>query len=187
MSNHGSEIKAAPKPRRWKRLAIILAVVITVIGLALGLGLGIGLRKGKKDEDEGVPDRSKKWTPEVGASWQIILSRALKLPDDDADLTPDVDVFDIDLYTNDDAVFSQLRKRGKRIICYFSAGSYEDYRPDSKDFKEGDMGKELDGWPGERWLKLSSSSIRDIMSKRIKYASERGCDAIDPDNVDGFV
>ena len=188
--SHYSPDKPAPNPRRWKRLAIIIALVITIIGLALGLGLGIGLRKSDDDDDEddsgNVPERTEKWEPEVGASWQIILRSPIDLSDPDA-LTPDVDVYDLDLYDNDAEVFTELRRMGKRVICYFSAGSYEDYRPDSDDFDEDDMGGELDGWPGERWLKLSSPRVRDIMAKRIKLASDKGCDAIDPDNVDGFV
>lgn len=184
MSHYGSEAKAEPNPRRWKRLAAILALVITLIGLALGLGLGIGLRSGGEEEE--VPRRREKWKPEVGASWQIILRYSLDLTED-SDLTPDVDVYDLDLYSNDAAVFSELRRRGKRVICYFSAGSYEHYRPDSGEFEEDDMGEELDGWPGERWLNISSPGIRDIMAKRIKLAAEKGCDAIDPDNVDGYV
>lgn len=185
MSHNGSDAKVAQNPRRWKRLAIILAAVITVIGLGLGLGLGIGLRSGD-DDDEGVPERTEKWEPEVGASWQIILRYPLELSED-SELTPDVDVYDLDLYNNDVEVFSELRRRGKRVICYFSAGSYEDYRPDSDEFDEDDMGDELDGWPGERWLNISSPAVRDIMSKRVELAAKKGCDAIDPDNVDGYV
>ncbi|SPO01409.1 related to endo alpha-1,4 polygalactosaminidase precusor [Cephalotrichum gorgonifer] len=199
MSQHGSDIKPGePQPRRWKRLAIILAVAITVIGLGLGLGLGIGLKSGDDDDgddddnnnnDSGTPgggtNRTTKWAPQVGASWQIILRYPMELSDS-SELTPDVDVYDLDLYDNPTATFSTLQKKGKRVICYFSAGSYEDYRPDSGDFPEEDLGKELDGWPGERWLNTSSPKIRDIMAKRIALANQKGCDAIDPDNVDGF-
>lgn len=49
------------------------------------------------------------------------------------------------------------------------------------------MGAELDGWPGERWLKLSSENVRNIMKKRIDLAWRKGCDGVDPDNVDGYV
>jgi hypothetical protein len=73
------------------------------------------------------------------------------------------------------------------VICYFSAGSYEPGRPDSGDFKKEDMGAGLDGWPGEKWLKLSSENVRNIMKKRIDLAWKKGCDGVDPDNVDGYV
>src|SRR5690606_5275356 len=161
-------LKEGPRPRPWKRLAIILALVITILALALGLGLGIGLRSGDDDEDD-TPSRDNKWRPEVGASWQIILRHPLDLSDPSS-LAPDVDVYDLDLYDNDAEVFAQLQRMGKKVICYFSAGSYEDYRPDSEDFDEKDLGEELDGWPGERWVNISSPRIRDIMVKRIKLA-----------------
>ena len=186
--SHGS-LKEGPRPRPWKRLAIILALVITVLALALGLGLGIGLRSGGDDDDDDeddAPSRDKKWQPEVGASWQIILRHPLDLSSPSS-LSPDVDVYDLDLYDNDAEVFAELQRMGKKVICYFSAGSYEDYRPDSEDFDEKDLGDELDGWPGERWVNISSPRIRDIMVKRIKLADKKGCDAIDPDNVDGYV
>lgn len=83
---------------------------------------------------------------------------------------------------------------GARVICYFSAGSFEEYRTDD-DAKRGIkypqdwagiIGNDLDGWPGERWLDIRSSKIRSIMLKRMKYAKKIGCDGVDPDNVDGY-
>jgi hypothetical protein len=76
---------------------------------------------------------------------------------------------------------------GKKVICYFSAGSYESWRSDAKDFSNGDLGNNLDDWPGEKWLKLSSENVRGIMKKRVALAREKRCDAVDPDNVDGYV
>ena len=40
---------------------------------------------------------------------------------------------------------------------------------------------------GEKWLDLNSENVRRIMSKRIELAAEKGFDAIDPDNIDGYV
>lgn len=73
------------------------------------------------------------------------------------------------------------------MLCYFSAGSYEPDRPDSNNFKSSDMGKELSGWPQEKWLDLNSNNVRDIMSKRLQLAAQNGCDGVDPDNTDGYV
>ncbi|PKS05915.1 hypothetical protein jhhlp_007746 [Lomentospora prolificans] len=174
-------------PHRWRRLAFIIAAVVTVIGLALGLGLGLGLRKGDDDEDLGEPDkgvnRTLKWTPAVGDSWQILLLKPLDLS---TDLEPDVLIYDLDLFNNDAEVFQELHNRDKKVICYFSAGSWEDWRDDKDKFHDSDLGSELDGWPDEKWLKLDSENVRSIMAERIKLASDKGCDAIDPDNVDGF-
>lgn len=72
------------------------------------------------------------------------------------------------------------------MICYFSAGSYESNRPDSGNFTASDKGKELDGWPGEYWLNTKSSNVRSIMSARIALAESKGCDGVDPDNIDAY-
>jgi hypothetical protein len=45
----------------------------------------------------------------------------------------------------------------------------------------------LDGWPGERWLRLGSENVRRIMKGRVELAGQKGCDGVDPDNVDGYV
>ncbi|KAK0707732.1 glycoside hydrolase superfamily, partial [Lasiosphaeris hirsuta] len=127
------------------------------------------------------------WQPQVDASWQIVLDQALNIDDGNPAVEPDVDVFDIDMFLHQNATtIANLHKLGKRAICYFSAGSYENDRPDSHKFQQSDLGNELSGWPGERWLNLSSPSVRDIMAARIEIASQMGCDAIDPDNVDGY-
>ena len=54
----------------------------------------------------------------------------------------------------------ELKAAGRKVICYFSAGSYEPYRPDAADFAAADLGNELVGWPGERWLDTRSNGVR---------------------------
>lgn len=83
------------------------------------------------------------WKPAAGTTWQIELS---KKP---TDLTLAVDVFDIDLFDNSRETISQLHANGKKVICYFSAGSYEKWRPDAAKFAKEDLGSPLVGWPGE--------------------------------------
>ncbi len=130
------------------------------------------------------------WQPAVGASGQIILAGTVKISSSSPSITPSVDVYDIDLFGNtkdgtDKSTIDALHKLNKKVICYFSAGSYEPGRPDSSQFAAADKGSELDGWPGEHWLNLNSQNVRNIMAARIKLAASMGCDAIDPDNVDG--
>ena len=45
-----------------------------------------------------------------------------------------------------------LHAQGRKVICYFSAGSWEPYRPDSGDYPNEVMGGPVEGWPDERWL-----------------------------------
>jgi len=116
----------------------------------------------------------------VGERFQIVLSA---VPDLSANLVPDAPVFDIDMFDTNTTVIAGLKKLGKTVICYFSAGTYEPWRPDAAQFKKEDYGLALDGWPDEKWLKLDSANVRNIMTARIKMAADKGCDAIDPDNT----
>ncbi|KUJ20422.1 uncharacterized protein LY89DRAFT_715828 [Mollisia scopiformis] len=59
-------------------------------------------------------------------------------------------------------------------------------RSDSTDFLPSDYGAPLVGWPGEWWLNTSSPNVRSIMLKRLDLAATKGCDGVDPDNIDGF-
>ncbi|KAK9357638.1 glycoside hydrolase [Lipomyces starkeyi] len=125
-------------------------------------------------------NKTVKWQPEVGTTWQIELLYLMN------DTSFDVDVYHIDMFDNDALLISELHGQGRKVICYFSAGSYENWRPDADKFKDSDLGNTLDGWPNEKWLKLSSSNVREIMLSRLDLAKEKGCDGVDPDNVDGY-
>ncbi|KAK9485648.1 putative endo alpha-1,4 polygalactosaminidase [Lipomyces starkeyi] len=174
------------------KVMVALLVMIPIISLAVGLGVGL-TRGGEGRGNEGptttppptiggnqTANKTAKWQPEVGTTWQIELLYSLN------DTSFDVDVYDIDMFDNDASLISELQGQGRKVICYFSAGSYENWRPDADKFKDSDLGNTLDGWPNERWLKLSSSNVREIMLSRLDLAKEKGCDGVDPDNVDGY-
>ena len=116
-------------------------------------------------------------------TFQIILSGVPDLKVDAKSITPNVDIYDIDLFMTETKTIQTLKRLNKTVICYFSAGTYEPGRPDSVKFTAADKGRRLKGWPNEKWLKLSSANIRRIMSDRIQLAHQKGCDAIDPDNI----
>jgi hypothetical protein len=124
------------------------------------------------------------WQPAVGTKWQIELSQVIKV---DSTLDPSVGIYDTDLFDTPKSSIDQLHSLGKKVICYFSAGSYEPGRPDSAQFTASDKGSELDGWPGEYWLNINSANVRSIMAARLQLAATKGCDGVDPDNVDGYV
>lgn len=194
--NRSQAVKEDARPGpRGRKFLILGSAAIIVLALALGLGLGLGLRR-KHDDDAptthlppaAASPSGAVWQPAVNSSWQIILSYPLDIDGDSPSVEPDVGIFDIDLFLHQNStVIDSLHKLGKKVICYFSAGSYEPGRPDSSRFNDSDLGKELDGWPGEFWLNISSPNVRDIMVDRIELASNVGCDAVDPDNVDGYV
>jgi len=194
---------AKPAPRRpWslRRKLVLIALPLVIVVLALALGLGLGLTLGGSGDDDNdssppsstltplpSPNSTLPWTPAVSSTWQIILNHPPVLDKDASSTTPNVTVFDIDLFDTPKETIQQLHALGKKVLCYFSAGSYEDWRSDAAEFKPEDLGHDLDGWPGEKWLKLSSDNVRRIMKERVNMASEKGCDGVDPDNVDAYV
>ncbi|KAF1960073.1 hypothetical protein CC80DRAFT_465645 [Byssothecium circinans] len=111
----------------------------------------------------------------------VLQGQSFKLADYQRSSPP---VIDIDLEDNED-IIADLAKT-KTVICYFSAGSREDWRSDAGKFGKADYGQGLDGWDGENWLNVKSANVRDIMKKRIERAAKAGCHAVDPDNVDGY-
>ena len=119
------------------------------------------------------------WQPAPGTSWQWQLTGSI-------DTSVNVKVYDIDLFDVGQATIDKLHKDGRIVICYFSGGSYEEWRSDAKKFPKGDIGKPLDGWPGEAWLDVRSSAIRAIMAARLDLAKSKKCDAVEPDNMDGY-
>lgn len=201
-SPHGYENFKPQRKQRSRRLLWIIGALIILVALAIGLGvgLGLGLNSGGNGSGSGSGSPSPSqpsptgtitnrtlWQPAVNTSWQIVLQNPILIDSSNTTTTPNVDAFDIDLFTNTQDSITMLHSLGTKVICYFSAGSYEPGRPDSSNFTSSDLGKGLDGWPGEKWLQINSQNVRNIMSARIQLASAKGCDAVDPDNVDGYV
>jgi hypothetical protein len=73
------------------------------------------------------------------------------------------------------------------VICYFSVGSYENWRPDAGNFPAAILGRNLDGWPGERWLDVRQlTTLAPIIKARMQLAASKKCDAVDLDNMDVY-
>lgn len=125
------------------------------------------------------PTDPARWMPSVDDTWQLQLQGTINTSYNAA-------VFDIDLFDTPQATINALKAQGKRVVCYFSAGSSENWRPDFSKFKAADMGNALDGWAGERWLDTRSANVRAVMMARMDLAKSKGCDGVDPDNVDGY-
>ncbi len=97
------------------------------------------------------------------------------------------DLYDVDLFDTPKEIIEQLKARGKIVICYFSAGTYEDWRPDAANFTEDILGNPLEEWEGERWININSAKAREIMLSRLDLAVEKGCHGVEPDNVDAYL
>lgn len=91
----------------------------------------------------------------------------------------------IDLFDTPTKKIADLQKQWTTVICYFSAGTYEDWRQDAGKFAPNDLGKTVLWWNGENWIDVRSNNIRDIMRSRISLAKSKWCNGVDPDNVNG--
>jgi len=97
-----------------------------------------------------------------------------------------VSVYDIDGFDNDASVVKALHDQGRKVICYLSVGSYEDWRPDAKSFSAAVLGKEYPGWPGEKFVDIRAKALREIMATRLDLCQQKGFDGIEPDNMDVY-
>ena len=119
------------------------------------------------------------WAPTPDTTWQWQLTETI-------DTSVDATMFDVDLFDVPDAVLDELHADDRVVICYFSAGSFEDWRPDADAFPDDAIGRPLDGWDGEWWLDVRDATVRSALAARLDLAVERGCDGVEPDNVDGY-
>jgi hypothetical protein len=104
------------------------------------------------------------------------------------DKAVDATVYEIDGQNSTRATVRSLRRAGRQVVCYLSAGSTESYRPDAKAFPKSVVGKPMDGWPDERWLDVRRTSVLvPIMAKRVADCAAKGFGAVEFDNVDGYV
>ncbi|MGH2625898.1 MAG: endo alpha-1,4 polygalactosaminidase [Anaerolineales bacterium] len=119
------------------------------------------------------------WKPSLRTTWQWQLTGAL-------DLSVTAEMWDIDLFDNSATVVSALHALGAKVVCYMSAGSWEDWRPDAADFPDSVKGRS-NGWPGERWLDVRQLDVLGpIMEARLDRCAGMGFDGAEFDNVDGY-
>ena len=177
-------------------------MVLIAIGLAVGLGVGLtnarrNCGRCASSAEVSYPSTTNTptaappagtgtvtdgvWQPSNGTTWQIQLAKAPIMP-----ATDGAEVWDIDLFDSTASTISHIQSQGSKVICYFSAGSVEDWRSDASKFAPSDIGNDLSGWPGEKWINIASANVRSIMVARLDLAKSKGCNGVDPDNVDGY-
>jgi len=114
------------------------------------------------------------------ATWQIQYTGEM-------DYSLDVEVFNLDLFDSDTSAIAQLHDLGVFVMCYFSKGSYENWRPDADKFLSDVLGRPMAGWEGESWLDVRRIDLLEpILNARLDLAVQKGCDGVDPDNVNGY-
>ncbi len=118
------------------------------------------------------------WRPSAGLTWQW------QIGDNDIDTSIEAEVYDIDLYV-DQAIIDELHSKGRKVICYISVGSWEDWRPDKDQFPAEVLGKEYEGWAGEKWLDIRRMDLlAPILLARLDLCQAKGFDAVEPDNME---
>jgi len=119
------------------------------------------------------------WQPGPGLTWQWHLS------DPPVDTGVEAQVYDIDLFENDASVIRELHDQGRKVICYISVGSWEDWRPDAAEFPNEVLGNDYEGWPGEKWLDIRRIDLlAPVMRARLDLCKSKGFDAVEPDNIE---
>jgi hypothetical protein len=127
-----------------------------------------------------TPPEPRRWIPPAATSWQWQLTGTL-------DLNVNAAMFDVDLFDTPASAVVALHARGRRAICYLSAGTWEDWRPDARRFPADVLGSVVSGWPNERWLDIRRLDILGpIMEARLDQCRDKGFDGVEPDNVDGY-
>lgn len=97
-----------------------------------------------------------------------------------------VQIYDVDGFETSAAEVSHLHALGRHVICYIDVGTWENFRPDAKDFPSSVLGRP-NGWPGERWLDIRQPIVRRLMARRFRQQCQaKHFDAIEPDNIDGY-
>jgi hypothetical protein len=89
------------------------------------------------------------------------------------------------------STIASLHAQGKKVICYFSSGTADDFDPDYGQFTAADKGNEQSDWPGQYYANIKNpdptgqtfTNVWNITLARIQLAASKGCDAIDPDNT----
>jgi endo-alpha-1,4-polygalactosaminidase (GH114 family) len=114
----------------------------------------------------------------VGLTWQW------QIGNNDIDTSVNANVYDIDLYV-EQSIIDELHAKGRKVIGYMSVGSWEDWRPDKDQFPSEMLGKDYEGWKGEKWLDIRQmDKLAPILLARLDLCKAKGFDAVEPDNME---
>lgn len=180
-----------------RRIAIG-CLILAVFASACGDGASGGRADGgapKLDGDvrsDGADDGSTPsgdwWKPTADAPipWHWQLTGDFDLGD--LDQLPNKKVFDLDGETTTKETVAALHALGPevKVICYFDAGVYENYRSDASRFPASIIGKQDIGWPGSYWLDIRRLDLlMPILKDRMQHwCKDKGFDAIEPDETE---
>lgn len=126
----------------------------------------------------------------LGGPLDVRNPKQMGLRDFSGNPLPEPDVYDIDGEFNTKATVDYLHGKGKKVICYFDAGVYETYRSDAQKFQQLSpqiWGNPDEGWNDSYWLDIRRiDELKPIMQARMQMCKDKGFDAIEPDEIDGW-
>ena len=148
-----------------------MKLAVAAVGMAVALALASPLAIGGAAA-------SRRWSPPQHLTWYWQLQRRVAVEP--------VDATDFDGFDNSAATVAKFHALGQRVICYIDVGTWENWRVDAYRFPAYVLGRG-NGWPGERWLDIRRLSVLEpIMIARFRMCRDKGFDAIEPDNLDGW-
>lgn len=166
-----------------------LSQLVTTVTLPNNSGYGSFAEISKVDltlPTEPAPEPQPKseqeiWQPTPGTSFQWQLQGEI-------DTTVDAQVYDLDAFDTSVETVKALHDQNRKVICYVNVGAWEDFRADQADFAEEIKGNVYSAdYPNEKWLDISKLDILSpLIKKRFELCKEKGFDAIEPDNIDGY-
>src|SRR5437867_9714950 len=162
------------------RSSIVNRTAGSVARVMCALGVAALVTTTVFDRRAGAADSPTIWRPAPRTTWQWQLTGS------PIDTSLVVQMYDVDLFDTNPIVVSTLHGQGRKAICYMSAGTWEDWRPDASQFPASVKGKG-NGWAGEKWLDIRNLGVLGpLMEARMDLCKAKGFDGIEPDNVDGY-
>jgi hypothetical protein len=103
------------------------------------------------------------------------------------DPSADAQLFVVDLFETSHTQVASLKARGKVVIAFVSAGSFEPWRPDVDALPAAVRGNPLAGYPEEAWLDIREPSVRQLLVGRLTLAADKGFDGVLLVSLDGYL
>eukprot|EP00698_Gefionella_okellyi_P023826 TRINITY_DN8249_c0_g1_i1.p1 TRINITY_DN8249_c0_g1~~TRINITY_DN8249_c0_g1_i1.p1 ORF type:complete len:265 (-),score=58.95 TRINITY_DN8249_c0_g1_i1:22-816(-) len=124
------------------------------------------------------------WHPTPGVTWDYQASGNI-------DAAVPVQAYAVPLFETTAESIQAAQAAGKKVICMFSAGVYEDWRPDAGMYPPSILGEAVDAVDTHRrYVNIRAthvSGFSDILSARFELALQKGCDAVVPDDTDLYL
>lgn len=149
----------------------------------------VGVTPGTGGSTSSAPITGRQWWhPTIGSGWWWQLEDPASVPADLTGMVVDVDLVE----AAEIGLVADLQAAGNRVVCYFSAGTWESFRPDADAVPSSARLDDaaLGDFPDEVWLAIGDPAARPaieaVMATRLDAARAAGCDGVEPGNVDGW-